>query len=94
MLLIDIDNFKLVNESFGHANADGLLKAFSHRLRDAALGAELVARHTGDEFLVLLADSDSPDGSQGTHDHPPTSPRWQRRSPVASGTCCGFRSGA
>ena len=70
VLLIDIDNFKLVNESFGHANADGLLKAFSHRLRDAALGAELVARHTGDEFLVLLADSDSPDGSQGTHDHP------------------------
>jgi diguanylate cyclase (GGDEF)-like protein/PAS domain S-box-containing protein len=69
-LLIDIDNFKLVNESFGHAAADEILKAFSHRLRDAALGAELVARHTGDEFLILLADTDTPDGSTGTHDHP------------------------
>ena len=70
VLLIDIDNFKLVNESFGHLAADGILKAFSHRLRDAGLGAELVARHTGDEFLILLADTDTPDGSRGTHDHP------------------------
>ena len=70
VLLIDIDNFKLVNESFGHMAADEILKQFSHRLRDAALGAELVARHTGDEFLVLLADTDTPDGSEGTHDHP------------------------
>jgi diguanylate cyclase (GGDEF)-like protein/PAS domain S-box-containing protein len=70
VLLIDIDNFKLVNESFGHAAAEEMLKQFSHRLRDAALGAELVARHTGDEFLILLADTDTPDGSEGTHDHP------------------------
>ncbi len=70
VLRIDIDNFRLVNESFGHAAADQLLGQYSHRLRDAAEGAELVARDTGDEFLVLLADADSPTASRHTHDHP------------------------
>ncbi len=93
-LLIDIDNFKLVNESFGHAAADEILKQFSHRLRDAALGAELVARHTGDEFLILLADTDTPTGRRAPTTTPPTSPRWPRRSRGACATCCGSRSSA
>jgi diguanylate cyclase (GGDEF)-like protein/PAS domain S-box-containing protein len=67
VLFVDLDNFKLVNDSYGHATGDEMLKQFGHRLRDAAFGAELVARQSGDEFLVLVADTDTDEGSAGTH---------------------------
>ena len=66
VLYISLDNFSLVNDSLGHAAGDELLRQFAHRLRDAAFGAELVARQGGDEFLVLVADTGEGDGD-GTH---------------------------
>jgi diguanylate cyclase (GGDEF)-like protein/PAS domain S-box-containing protein len=56
VLFIDLDNFKLVNDSFGHSAGDGLLKAVGRRLRGAVRAMDVVARQGGDEFLILLSD--------------------------------------
>ncbi|MDX6549791.1 MAG: hypothetical protein QOJ31_475 [Gaiellales bacterium] len=66
VLFISLDNFTLVNDSLGHVAGDELLRQFTKRLRDAAFGAELIARHGGDEFLVLVADTGEETG-EGTH---------------------------
>jgi diguanylate cyclase (GGDEF)-like protein len=50
---LDIDDFKLVNDSFGHAVGDELLKAFAARLREGLVMTDTVARFGGDEFAIL-----------------------------------------
>ena len=54
LLLLDIDNFKEVNDSFGHQLGDVLLRQMGARLREAVDGAPLIARLGGDEFAILL----------------------------------------
>ncbi len=54
MLYVDLDDFKLVNDSFGHQTGDLVLCRVADSLRGAASEAALVARQGGDEFLLLL----------------------------------------
>jgi diguanylate cyclase (GGDEF)-like protein/putative nucleotidyltransferase with HDIG domain len=52
LMVCDLDNFKQVNDSFGHLEGDRLLREFSTRLKDACRGYDYVARMGGDEFVV------------------------------------------
>ena len=57
LLLIDIDNFKLVNDLYGHTAGDRLLVALSEMIRAVLPEAALAARLGGDEFVVLLSNA-------------------------------------
>ncbi len=59
LLLIDLDGFKGINDTFGHQAGDECLKETAERLLAACKGADLVARIGGDEFAVLVSGCDS-----------------------------------
>jgi diguanylate cyclase (GGDEF)-like protein/PAS domain S-box-containing protein len=54
VLCLDLERFKLINESLGHDAGDGLLKQVADRLKDAIRPNDVAARTAGDEFVVLL----------------------------------------
>ncbi len=57
VVFLDLDRFKVVNDSLGHQKGDELLIEMSRRLRAAVRGADVVGRTGGDEFLLLLHDA-------------------------------------
>jgi diguanylate cyclase (GGDEF)-like protein/PAS domain S-box-containing protein len=58
VLYLDLDNFKMVNDSLGHHSGDLLLAQLGDRLRTCTRDTDMVARQGGDEFLLLLSDLD------------------------------------
>jgi len=58
VVVADIDHFKKVNDTHGHAAGDAVIKAVAARLQAAARDTDLVARFGGEEFVVLLMESD------------------------------------
>lgn len=54
VILFDLDEFKQVNDTYGHGAGDALLKAFAEKLSKATRGSDASARYGGDEFLVVL----------------------------------------
>jgi diguanylate cyclase (GGDEF)-like protein len=61
ILMLDLDFFKMVNDTYGHDAGDSVLKSLAKTLQQAVRSSDLVVRYGGEEFLILLMDS------QGEH---------------------------
>jgi diguanylate cyclase (GGDEF)-like protein len=58
LLFFDVDRFKEINDTLGHPEGDRVLKRFAHLLRDTLRGSDRAGRMGGDEFAVLLVETD------------------------------------
>ncbi|HZP18729.1 MAG TPA: PleD family two-component system response regulator [Bauldia sp.] len=59
VMLLDIDHFKAVNDGYGHAAGDDVLREFARRVRKAVRGIDLACRLGGEEFVVAMPDTDA-----------------------------------
>jgi diguanylate cyclase (GGDEF)-like protein len=69
LLFLDLDRFKEVNDSLGHDAGDKLLEVIAQRLLKAVRKGDVVARISGDEFVILLSDIRRPDDATLVADH-------------------------
>jgi diguanylate cyclase (GGDEF)-like protein/PAS domain S-box-containing protein len=65
LLFVDLDRFKLVNDSLGHEIGDKLLKVVAERMQSSVRQADTISRVGGDEFIVLLSQIDSLEDAAG-----------------------------
>ena len=93
VLMIDLDGFKLVNDTFGHLFGDRVLAWLAEQLRTTLRASDIPARYGGDEFAIILPDTDRDDAWQAAQrilaalaEHGYQSPD---RSPVSVGCSIG-----
>jgi two-component system cell cycle response regulator len=58
IMILDLDHFKKVNDSYGHDVGDRVIQAFAERIRSSVRGIDLACRYGGEEFLVAMPDTD------------------------------------
>ncbi len=58
ILITDIDHFKSINDTYGHDAGDEVLREFADRLRSCIRGVDLACRFGGEEFVVVMPDTD------------------------------------
>ena len=58
VLAFDLDFFKGINDTYGHDAGDDVLREFAHRLKKSVRGIDLVVRHGGEEFVVIMPETD------------------------------------
>ena len=68
VLYLDIDRFKLVNDSLGHSVGDRLLAAFASRIQESLRDIDTLGRFGGDEFVILLEDIENSEYASGVAD--------------------------
>ncbi|MCX7950120.1 MAG: GGDEF domain-containing protein, partial [Treponemataceae bacterium] len=64
LLFMDLDNFKPINDTFGHQEGDHALVEVAHRIKRALRASDVIARVGGDEFVVLLTDMENEEGAR------------------------------
>jgi len=61
MLMLDIDRFKSINDTWGHEAGDEVLRAFAERIRTHTRGIDIVSRYGGEEVVIILPDAEPPE---------------------------------
>ncbi len=69
LMFLDLDNFKPINDTYGHSVGDRLLVEAAHRIKSCVRETDTVARFGGDEFVVLLAELDADRDTSQQHAH-------------------------
>jgi diguanylate cyclase (GGDEF)-like protein len=64
VLMVDLDHFKSINDTWGHPAGDDMLEYVAHALRGATRPSDIVGRFGGEEFVVLLPDADADEAEQ------------------------------
>jgi diguanylate cyclase (GGDEF)-like protein len=90
VVFADLDNFKTVNDTFGHAEGDRVLAQVATLLKQSLRANDLLARYGGDEFVVLLADVDTAEAESIVARMQATVEAWFRDSRFRCGISIGF----
>nr|WP_315989676.1 GGDEF domain-containing protein [Desulforamulus aquiferis] len=57
LLFVDLDNFKVINDTFGHAEGDKVLILFANKIKQMVRKGDFIARLNGDEFAIIMEDT-------------------------------------
>jgi diguanylate cyclase (GGDEF)-like protein len=64
VLMVDLDHFKFINDTWGHPAGDDMLEYVAHALRGATRASDIIGRFGGEEFVVLLPEADADEAEQ------------------------------